>query len=95
MGMFDGEKTVVSKINRLTARSVATLSKRGRHADGGGLYLSIDASGAKRWTFMFERAGRQREAGLGSINTVPLAKARTIAATFREILFDGRDPIEA
>ncbi len=43
---------------------------------------------------MFERRGRQREAGLGSINTVTLVKARGIAASFREILFDGRDPID-
>ena len=29
------------KINRLNARAVATMTKYGRHADGGGLYLSI------------------------------------------------------
>ncbi len=85
---------MIKKINRLSARSVATLTKPGRHADGGGLYLTIAASGAKRWTFMYERAGRQREAGLGSANAVPLAKARSVAASFREILAGGGDPIE-
>jgi hypothetical protein len=86
---------LVKKINRLSARTVATLTKPGRHADGGGLYLLIDKSGAKRWVFMFERAGRQREAGLGGVNSVPLAKAREIAVGFRELLADGVDPIEA
>jgi integrase len=85
---------VVNKINRLTARTVAALAKPGRHADGGGLYLKIDASGAKRWTFMWMRGGKQREAGLGSVNAVPLAKARETAASFRADLADGRDPIE-
>ena len=51
---------MVNKINRLTARTVAALAKPGRHADGGGLYLKIDASGAKRWTFMWMRGGKQR-----------------------------------
>jgi hypothetical protein len=59
-----------------------------------GLYLSVGASGAKSWVFMYERGGRQREAGLGSINAVTLVKARGIAASFREMLFDGRDPID-
>lgn len=83
----------MKKLNRLSARAVATLTKTGRHADGGGLYLTIAKTGAKRWTFMFERAERQREAGLGGLNFVPLAKAREIAAGFREALADGKDPI--
>jgi integrase len=95
MQTFGGTKTVVKKINRLSARAVAALAKPGRHADGGGLYLTIDKSGAKRWTFMFERSGRQREAGLGGINSVPLAKAREIATGFREALAGGVDPIDA
>jgi Arm DNA-binding domain len=86
---------LVKKINILSARTVATLTKPGRHSDGGGLYLTIDKAGAKRWTFMFERVGRQREAGLGGVNFVTLAKAREIAAGFRDLLADGVDPIDA
>jgi integrase len=37
----------------------------------------------------------QREAGLGSVNAVPLAKAREIAVSFRTAIAEGRDPIEA
>jgi hypothetical protein len=40
------------KINRLNARTVATIAKHGRHADGGGLYLSISANGGRRWVFL-------------------------------------------
>jgi hypothetical protein len=43
---------------------------------------------------MNERGGRQREAGLGSLNSVSLVKARGLAASFREVLVDGRDPID-
>ena len=38
---------------KLSARTVTTLFKPGRHSDGDGLYLVIDPSGAKRWLFMF------------------------------------------
>jgi integrase len=86
---------VVKKFNRLTARTVAIRTKAGRHGDGGNLYLNISKTGAKSWTFMFERGGRQREAGLGSVSAVPLAKAREIAASFRATLARGLDPIEA
>jgi hypothetical protein len=40
------------KINRLNARAVATITKHGRHADGGGLYLSISPNGGRRWVFL-------------------------------------------
>ena len=35
--------------NKLTALAVKKLTAPGRHADGNGLYLVIDPSGASRW----------------------------------------------
>jgi integrase len=96
---FGGAKTLVKKINRLTARAVATLKKPGRHADGGGLYLRVDDSGARRWVFLWERKAdgkrMQREAGLGSAQAVTLARAREKAAAFRSMLAEGVDPLAA
>jgi integrase len=86
---------VVKKINRLTARTVATLTKPGRHADGGDLYLRVDRSGARRWVFFYRLNGRQREAGLGGASYLGLAKAREIAAGMRELLAQGFDPLDA
>lgn len=80
-------------INRLSARTVSTTVKPGRHADGGGLYLVVDKSGAKRWVFLFRRDGRLREMGLGGVTAVPLAKAREFAAAARADLQAGLDPI--
>jgi len=81
------------KLNRLSARAVAALTAPGRHADGGGLYLLVKASGAKSWVFMWSRQGRQREMGLGSILGVALAVAREKAAEARVDLAAGRDPL--
>ena len=67
-------------LNKLTAVAVAKLSKPGRYADGGGLYLQIRTGGTKTWAFRFMRAGQARQMGLGALHTVKLAKARERAA---------------
>lgn len=81
-------------INRLSARSVATISKPGRHADGDGLYLVVDKSGAKRWAFLFRREGKLKEMGLGGVARVSLAEARAQAVEIRKQLAAGLNPIE-
>jgi len=83
------------QLNRLSARSVATLTKPGRHADGGNLYLSINSEGARRWVFMYQFGGHQRELGLGAARDVSLARARDKAALYRGMLADGIDPLVA
>ncbi len=86
---------MAKSINRLTAISVKSATSPGRHADGGNLYLHVSKTGAKRWSFMYMRDGRQREAGLGSVDVVTLAVAREKARQMRELLDRGGDPIAA
>jgi len=81
------------QINRLNARKVQTLTKIGRHADGGGLYLSIAKDGGRKWVFLYRRNGRLREMGLGSARAVPLGIAREKAAAARLLLTDRIDPL--
>jgi integrase len=83
------------QLHTLSARTVATLTKPGRHSDGGGLYLNITASGARSWVFMWKADGKRREMGLGALRDVPLAKARERASEVRQKLADGLDPIAA
>jgi integrase len=71
------------QINRLNARKVATETKCGRHADGGGLYLSISANGGRRWVFLYRWHGKPTEIGLGSARDVTLATARELASGAR------------
>jgi integrase len=83
------------QINKLSARSVKTITKIGRHADGAGLYLIVDGGGAKRWVFLYRdrRTQKLREMGLGGLATVTLANAREKAAEARAHLAARRDPI--
>src|SRR5262245_20780042 len=80
--------------NRLTAVKVTRLSRPGRYPDGGGLYLQVSKWRTKAWLFRFERDGRERQMGLGSIGTVSLADARERAKAARQLIIDGHDPIE-
>jgi integrase len=69
--------------------------KPGMHADGGGLYLQVTASGAKSWIFRFMLHGKAREMGLGPLHTISLAEARERAKECRKLRLDGIDPVEA
>ena len=80
----------------LTAKRVARHRKKpGRYADGGGLYLQVIAPPAASWIFRYERGGRERMMGLGSVDTWSLAEARLRARAARQQLADGIDPLEA
>ena len=81
-------------VKKLSARAAATLTAPGRHSDGDGLYLVVDASGARRWLFLFRWQGKLKEMGLGGLSSVSLAEAREKAAQARQILKAGKNPIE-
>jgi integrase len=80
------------KINRLNARAVATITKYGRHADGGGLYLSISPNGGRRWVFLYRWHRKPTEIGFGSARDVTLARARELAGQARAKLAEGINP---
>ncbi len=82
------------KLNRLSARKVASTLPPGYHADGGGLYLQVAKGGSKSWVFAYQRAGRRHDMGLGGLGAVPLARAREKAAAARALLADGLDPLQ-
>jgi integrase len=79
--------------NALTPVQINKLDTPGRYADGNGLYLVVDESGAKRWMLRTIVHGKRRDMGLGSLQLVPLAEARKRAAKYRLIARDGEDPI--
>jgi integrase len=91
------EINMARKTGILNARKVDTLTKIGRHADGGNLYLSISPNGGRRWVFLYRFKGARREMGLGSASKsqVSLAEARKAATEARSILAGGNDPLGA
>lgn len=84
---------MVRSINRLSPRKVATETKRGLYADGGGLYLQVSRFDTKSWVFRFTLNKKSRDMGLGPLHTVSLAEGRLEAEKCRKLLRDGIDPI--
>jgi hypothetical protein len=54
----------------------------------------LDPLPNKSWIFRYMVDGRARAMGLGSTRTVTLAGARERARGARELLLDGKDPID-
>lgn len=77
----------------LSALKVRSLKEAGRYADGNGLYLVVDPSGAKRWMLRTVVQGRRRDIGLGGTSLVSLAEAREKALSYRKRAREGGDPL--
>jgi integrase len=83
-------------LHRLSALDLKT-KKAGRHADGGGLYLSVSLHPTTKeprrsWLFRYQRDSVEKFMGLGSLDDVSLAEARERATAARKLHRDGEDP---
>lgn len=78
---------------KLTAVSIRAVKDPGRYADGNGLYLIVDPSGAKRWVLRIIVQGKRRDIGLGGLSVTTLAEARETALEYRKIARNGGDPV--
>ncbi|RFO97838.1 integrase [Rhodoferax lacus] len=65
-----------------------------KHADGGGMYLLINAGG-KYWRMDYRFAEKRKTLALGTYPEVSLLKARQRREKARELLADGIDPSTA
>lgn len=77
----------------LTSVQVRQLTHPARYADGNGLYLVVDPSGAKRWVLRTMVHGRRTDLGLGGLSLVTLAEAREKALRYRKLAREGGDPL--
>jgi integrase len=84
---------------KLTKKLVENLSA-GRHGDGGGLYLVVDHSGARRWIVRVVVKGQRNakgaslrtDFGLGGADVVTLNQARERALEYRRMAKAGLNP---
>jgi len=91
--MTGTQPTGQHKEKRLSAAFVRTIKEPGFYGDGHGLYLKVDASGARRWVQRLMIHGKRRDIGLGSASLVSLSEARERALEQRKIARAGDDPI--
>ena len=84
---------------KLTKKLVENLGA-GRHGDGGGLYLVVDPSGARRWIVRVVVKGQKNKMGaplrtdfgLGGVDVVTLNAARERALEYRRMAKQGLNP---
>ena len=84
---------------KLTKKLVENLGA-GRHGDGGGLYLVVDPSGARRWIVRVVVKGQRNakgaplrtDFGLGGADVVTLNQARERALEYRRMAKQGLNP---
>jgi integrase len=85
---------MANQINLLDNATVKNLTKPGRHADGGGLFLVVTPAGTKKFAFYYRDPtvkdrlgnGKRTELGLGAYPWTGLQQARTRAAKARALL---------
>ena len=81
--------------NGLTTAQVKSMVKPGVYADGGGLYIKVLDTGARRWVYRGRLNGKAIGRGLGGFPAVGLADAREKAREYRQMVREGVDPAAA
>lgn len=79
---------------KLTALALRRLGP-GRHADGEGLYMLVDATGGRRWLLRTLIQGRRCDIGLGTVRfgDAELANVRERSRALRDVARAGGDPL--
>lgn len=85
----------------LSVRNIAkNLKLPGRYRDDGagsvkGLYMQVLGPKVAAWVLRYQRAGRERWMGLGSVSDLTLGEARELAIAARKLVKADIDPIDA
>ena len=68
------------------------LRTKGKHSDGGGLYLQVASPGQASWAYQFRLAGKTRWGSIGPASIYSLADARDKHRDLRRLVHEGKDP---
>ena len=90
--------TTKTKSDHLPGKLAAVVLKKlpdGCHADGGNLYLLVRGT-SRSWVFRYTSPtdAKRRNMGLGSLDAVPLTRARELAREYRGMVKDRLNPVD-
>ncbi len=80
------------------AANILSTAGVGKHSDGAGLYLLVTGRDAKErpkgsWIFRYTYRKQRYEMGIGSVQTLSLARARAECERWRDLMNDRRNPV--
>ena len=78
--------------NKLTDAKIKALKEKGKHSDGGGLFIQVTQTGSKLWRLKYRFGGREKIFSLGVYPHITLAKARAMRDIAKNQLANGIDP---
>jgi integrase len=81
------------KLTDVKVKNERAREKKFRLADGGGLYLQVEPTGAKLWRWKYRFGGREKVMAFGQYPKVSLSEARQKHEEASKILGSGVDPM--
>ena len=87
-----GKSTETNRLSVKAIDKIQRLKDYGRHGDGAGLYFLYEEH-RSFWMLRLTVNGKRRDFGLGSLSTVSLLQARTVAQEYRVKARQGVDPL--
>ncbi|MGZ8256296.1 MAG: tyrosine-type recombinase/integrase, partial [Gallionella sp.] len=82
-------------LTAIEVKSAKASDKPRKLADGGGMFLLVNANGAKYWKFSYRYGGKQKTLALGVFPDTSLNDARGKREEARRLLASGIDPCAA
>ncbi len=83
------------KLTALACRNAKPTDKAYKLADGAGMFLLVQPSGARYWRLKYRYAGKEKLLALGVFPETSLAEARQKRDAARKLLDAGEDPANA
>ena len=80
------------KLTAIRAKQALPGEKPYKLADGGGMYLLVDAKGGKYWRMDYRFAEKRKTLALGTYPEISLAEARKARDQARKQVYSGADP---
>ena len=81
-------------LSDLKVRTAKPQQRLKKLSDGGGLQLWIMPNGSKLWRVAYRMGGKQKLLALGAYPQLGLAEARVQCGSARQLLIDGKDPVQ-
>ena len=83
-----------NKLSELAVRQAKPSKKQRKLFDGDGLFLLVHPNGSKYWRLKYRSFGKEKLFALGVSPKVSLTTARKEAQRARDIIKQGKDPVQ-